>query len=61
MDFFATMQILAIMFWILSCLAIVCGLILTFIQWENFRWEREQREREEFAETVKAVIDAENS
>ena len=60
MDWTVTVQIMAVLFWVISALALVCGIILTFVQFEYYRWERDQREKAEFEENVKRVLDENN-
>ena len=58
--------ILAISFWVLAALAVVCMIVWVFCYVQYYRWEKQEREQTNLVSTIqesikKALADIENS
>ena len=56
MDYGTFWVIFTILFWVLVAIAVVCGLVWTYIQCIYYKWNRDERIQEQFTVDVNNAV-----
>lgn len=56
MDYTTFWVIFTILFWVVVALGVTCGMICTFVYYEEYRWRKTQRDYDSLIDRVNEIV-----